>query len=122
MVADGSPAKSFHGDVRGSSSTKRSIGRSISSPRASAEAAAEAVKVQPVYPEIARQAGVQGVVILAAKTDETGRVVDLIVLRSIPLLDQAAIDAVRQWVYEPLVVDGKAVTAVFNVTVHFQLK
>jgi protein TonB len=44
------------------------------------------------------------------------------VLRSIPLLDQAAIDAVRQWVYEPLVVDGKAVTSVFTVTVRFQLK
>jgi protein TonB len=79
-------------------------------------------EVQPVYPEIARQARVEGVVILAAKTDEAGKVVDVNVLRSIPLLDQAAIDAVRQWIYEPLVVEGKAVTAVFTVTVRFQLK
>jgi TonB family protein len=78
--------------------------------------------VAPVYPEVARQAGVQGTVILAVKTDETGKVVDTVVLRSIPLLDQAAIDAVRQWVYEPFVQDGKSVPVVFNVTVRFQLK
>lgn len=79
-------------------------------------------EVAPVYPEIARQSIVEGVVILGVKTDEKGQVKDLIVLRSIPLLDQAAIDAVRQWVYEPLVIDGKAVSVVFTVTVRFQLK
>ena len=78
--------------------------------------------VDPVYPEIARQARVEGVVILGVKTDETGRVTDVIVLRSIPLLDQAAIDAVRQWVYEPFVQDGKAGPIAFTVTVRFQLK
>jgi len=97
-----------------------------------ARGAAQAVKdtkppqlikeVQPVYPEAARAAGVSGVVILGVKTDETGRVADVIVLRSIPLLDQAAIDAVRQWVYEPFVQDGKTVPVVFTVTVRFQLK
>jgi TonB family protein len=79
-------------------------------------------EVAPVYPEAARQAAVEGVVILSVKTDETGRVVDTMVLRSIPLLDQAAIDAVRQWVYEPFVKDGKAQPIVFTVTVRFQLK
>lgn len=79
-------------------------------------------EIMPVYPEVARQAQVQGVVILGVKTDETGRVSDVIVLRSIPLLDQAAIDAVRQWVYEPFVQDGKAAPVVFTVTVRFQLK
>ncbi|MCJ7486058.1 MAG: energy transducer TonB, partial [Candidatus Aminicenantes bacterium] len=79
-------------------------------------------EIKPVYPEIARQSIVEGVVILGVKTDEKGQVKDLIVLRSIPLLDQAAIDAVRQWVYEPLVIDGKAVSVVFTVTVRFQLK
>jgi len=79
-------------------------------------------EVLPVYPEIARLAEVQGVVILGVKTDEEGKVKDVIVLRSIPLLDQAAIDAVRQWVYEPLVIDGKAVPVVFTATVRFQLK
>ncbi|MCX6569200.1 MAG: energy transducer TonB [Candidatus Aminicenantes bacterium] len=78
-------------------------------------------EVRPVYPEIARQSKVEGVVILGVKTDETGKVVDVMILRSIPLLDQAAIDTVRQWVYEPLVIDGKATPVVFTVTVRFQL-
>ncbi|RPJ02860.1 MAG: energy transducer TonB, partial [Candidatus Aminicenantes bacterium] len=78
--------------------------------------------VMPVYPEAARSAGVQGVVILSVRTDEYGRVQDTMVLRSNPLLDQAAIDAVKQWVYEPLVVEGKAVPAVFTVTVRFRLE
>ena len=79
-------------------------------------------EVAPVYPEVARVAMIEGVVILGVKTDEEGQVKDLIILRSIPLLDQAAIDAVRQWVYEPMIVDGKAVPVVFTVTVRFQLK
>ncbi|HUT07602.1 MAG TPA: energy transducer TonB [Candidatus Latescibacteria bacterium] len=78
--------------------------------------------VQLVYPEIARQSRVEGVVILAVKTNETGKVVDVMILHSIPLLDQAAIDAVRQCIYEPMIVDGKAVPVVFTVTIRFQLK
>jgi TonB family protein len=78
-------------------------------------------KVDPVYPEIARQAGVEGVVILEAETDTYGRVQDARILRSIPLLDQAAIDAVKQWVYEPLVIDGVPRPATFTVTVRFRL-
>jgi TonB family protein len=79
-------------------------------------------EVSPVYPEAARLAQVQGVVILGVKTDVYGRVADAIVLRSIPLLDQAAIDAIKQWVYEPFLKDGQAVPVVFTVTVRFQLK
>jgi len=79
-------------------------------------------EVPAVYPEVARQAGVQGVVILSVKTDETGKVADTMVLRSIPLLDQAAIDAVRQWIYEPFVKNGQAQPVVFTVTVRFELK
>jgi len=79
-------------------------------------------EVAPVYPEAARVAGVQGVVILSVKADENGRVADVMVLRSIPLLDQAAIDAVKQWTYEPFVKDGEAEPIVFTVTVRFQLK
>ena len=77
--------------------------------------------INPVYPETARQSKVEGVVILQARTDTQGRVKDAMVLRSVPLLDQAAIDAVRQWVYEPLVIDGQAKEAVFTVTVRFAL-
>jgi TonB family protein len=79
-------------------------------------------EVSPVYPEAARVAGVEGVVILSVRADEKGGVSDVMVLRSIPLLDQAAIDAVRQWVYEPMVINGKAMSVVFTVTVRFQLK
>ncbi|MCX6573954.1 MAG: energy transducer TonB [Candidatus Aminicenantes bacterium] len=79
-------------------------------------------EAKPVYPEAARAAGVQGVVILSVRADEAGKVIDTMVLRSIPLLDQAAIDAVKQWIYEPKVIDGKAVSVVFTVTVRFQLK
>jgi TonB family protein len=79
-------------------------------------------EVAVVYPEAARQASVQGTVILAVKANDDGRIVDAVVLRSIPLLDQAAIDAVKQWVYEPKIIDGKAVPIVFTVTVRFQLK
>jgi protein TonB len=57
--------------------------------------------VFPEYPQVARDARVQGVVILEAIVERTGDVSGVKVLRSIPLLDQAAIDAVRQWKYEP---------------------
>jgi TonB family C-terminal domain len=50
--------------------------------------------VQPVYPEIARKAGVEGIVILEVTTDQSGRVANVRILKSVPLLDQAAIEAV----------------------------
>jgi TonB family protein len=78
--------------------------------------------VKAVYPEIARQAAVEGAVILEAKIDVEGRVKDVRILRSIPLLNQAAIDALRQWVYEPMVINGKPREAVFTVTMGFNLK
>ena len=79
-------------------------------------------RVEPSYPEIARQARVEGVVILEAATDVFGRVTKVSVLRSIPLLDQAAVDAVKQWIYEPMVVNGRPRPVVFTVTVRFDLK
>ncbi len=75
----------------------------------------------PRYPEIARQARVEGLVIVEAETDVSGHVQNVKILRSIPLLDQAAIDAVRQWIYEPLMIDGKPRGAIFTCTVRFQL-
>jgi protein TonB len=79
-------------------------------------------RIEPAYPEIARQARVEGVIILEATTDVYGRVTGVRVLRSIPLLDQAALDAVRQWVYEPLVVNGRPRSVTFTVTVRFVLQ
>ena len=79
-------------------------------------------QVEPSYPEIARQARVEGTVILEAATDMHGRVQTVKVLRSIPLLDQAAMDAVRQWVYEPMIIGGRPRGLVFTVTVRFKLE
>jgi TonB family protein len=78
--------------------------------------------VDPVYPEEARKQGIEGIVILSAKTDEDGKVIDAMLLRSVPGLDEAAIAAVKQWIYEPLILEGKAVKALFTVTVRFKLK
>jgi len=79
-------------------------------------------QVDPIYPEEARKAGVEGMVIIEATIDIYGRVQETKVLRSIPLLDQAAIDAVKQWVYEPAIIKGKPIPVSFTVTVRFTLK
>ena len=78
-------------------------------------------RVEPEYPPIAVRAHVQGVVILEAVVDPDGRVEDVRVLRSIPLLDKAAITAVRQWRYSPLLLNGTAERFVLTVTVSFSL-
>jgi periplasmic protein TonB len=77
--------------------------------------------VDPLYPAVARAARVEGVVILEAVIDARGRVDTVRVLRSIPLLDQAAVDAVKQWAFTPALLNGAAVPVVMTVTVNFQL-
>jgi protein TonB len=77
--------------------------------------------VQPVYPDIAKQARVQGVVILECTISPQGKVTDVKVLRGIPLLDQAAVDAVKQWVYTPTLLNGVPVPVIMTVTVNFKL-
>lgn len=76
----------------------------------------------PGYPPIAQSARVQGVVILEAIIGVDGRVEQLRVLRSIPLLDAAAIEAVRQWQYTPTLLNGVAVPVIMTVTVNFTLR
>ncbi len=78
--------------------------------------------VAPIYPVIARNAHIQGVVILEAVLTAQGGVESVRVLRSIPLLDQAAVDAVRQWRYTPTLLNGQAVPVVMTVTVNFTLQ
>jgi TonB family protein len=75
--------------------------------------------VQPVYPPIAQSARVSGMVILEARVGADGSVEDARVLRSIPLLDKAAIDAVMQWRYTPTLLNGNPVPVVMTVTVSF---
>jgi protein TonB len=78
-------------------------------------------RVEPEYPPIAVRAQVKGVVILEAVVGLNGRVEDVRVLRSIPLLDAAAIQAVRKWRYSPLLLNGTPERFVLTVTVSFSL-
>jgi periplasmic protein TonB len=80
------------------------------------------VDVRPVYPEIARSAHIEGTVMLEAVLDRRGRVSQVRVTKSSPLLDQAAIDAVRQWQYSPSVLHGQPVEVLMTVTITFTLR
>ena len=79
------------------------------------------VHVAPQYPQLARASRVQGVVIIEATIDTRGNVESAVVLRSIPLLDPAALDAVRQWKFTPTLLNGIAVPVIMTVTVNFEL-
>jgi protein TonB len=78
--------------------------------------------VKPVYPAIAQSARVQGVVIIEATIGPNGAVQEAKVLRSIPLLDAAALDAVRQWTFTPTTLNGVPVPVIMTVTVNFTLQ
>ncbi len=75
--------------------------------------------VAPVYPAIARDARVQGAVVVEATIGPDGKVEDARVVRSIPLLDQAALDAVKQWEYMPTLLNGVPTPVVVTVTINF---
>jgi TonB family protein len=79
------------------------------------------VFVPPAYPQEAQDAGIQGIVLLSIAIGEDGTVIEVSVLESIPQLDQAAIDAVRQWRYAPTYLNGEAVEIEMDVTINFTL-
>jgi TonB family protein len=79
------------------------------------------VYVRPGYPRNARAAKVQGVVLLETEIDTDGRVCSARVLRSIPLLDQSAINAVLRWRFTPAKVNDVAVPVIMPLTVNFTL-
>jgi protein TonB len=78
--------------------------------------------VKPVYPDAARSGRVQGMVIVEATIGANGKVIDAKVLRSVPMLDQAALDAVKQWEFTPTLLNGKPVPVVMTVTINFKLQ
>jgi protein TonB len=78
-------------------------------------------EVKPVYPQIAQTAKISGIVIIEATIGRDGRVKDAKVLRSVQLLDQAALDAVKQWIYTPTLLNGVPVEVIMVVTVNFTL-
>jgi protein TonB len=79
------------------------------------------VYVKPEYSESARAAKAQGIVVLEAQIELDGRVCNPRVVRSIPLLDQPAIDAVLQWRFAPAKRNGVAVPVITTLTVNFTL-
>jgi protein TonB len=78
--------------------------------------------VPPVYPKVAMDAGVQGVVIIEAVIDDKGGVAETRILRGVPVLDDAALEAVRQWTYTPTLLDGVPTPVVMTITVTFRLQ
>jgi TonB family protein len=79
-------------------------------------------RVEPLYSEEARKARIGGIVILEVVIDRTGVVKDARVLRPLPFgLDQAALDAVKQWRFRPGTLNGAPVDVIFTLTVNFML-
>lgn len=111
-TAGGSGAKAGASAAR--KATPIRVGGEIKEPR-------KTRNVDPVYPKDAIQARVQGVVILECTISPTGKVVDVRTLRGVPLLTEAAVEAVRQWEYTPTLLDGVAVPVIMTVTVNFKL-
>jgi protein TonB len=80
------------------------------------------VDVKLVYPALALASRQEGIVILETIIDARGSVETVHVLRGYPLLDQAAVDAVKQWRFTPALLNGEPVPVVMTVTVNFSLK
>jgi periplasmic protein TonB len=78
-------------------------------------------RVEPVYPLLAIVQQLEGVVILEAIVDEEGRVENLRVLRSPGVFEKTALEAVRQWRYSPVILNGRAEKFILTVTVSFRL-
>lgn len=75
--------------------------------------------VVPKYPHIALKAGIRGTVDMEVTIDETGKVIDVKAIRGHTLLRKAAVDAVRQWRYEPNIIDGVPRVTVFTTKIKF---
>ena len=78
-------------------------------------------KIAPTYPDLAREAGVDGTVLVQALVGKDGRVKDTKVVKSIPMLDAYAVAAVKQWVFKPALSNNKPVAVWVAVPVRFTL-
>jgi protein TonB len=78
-------------------------------------------KVQPTYPPLARQARIQGTVVLQAQISKTGDIENLQLVSGHPMLAPAAIEAVKQWKYKPYLLNGEPVEVETTVQVNFSL-
>lgn len=77
--------------------------------------------VQPIYPPEALAAKVQGVVVMEVTIDAAGHVRDARVLRGHAQLDKAALEAVRQWQFEPTLMNGVPVPVIMTVSTNFTI-
>lgn len=115
------------GDGRGNQpgedgSRRDSYGDDIVRPGGAVAAPELLRRVDPQYPEAARKAGIEGVVILDAVIAASGQVEEVRVLRSAgKLLDDAAAQALRRWTYRPATLNGRAVRVLLTVTVSFRV-
>jgi protein TonB len=91
------------------------VGQGVREPR-------KILDARPVYPALALSVKVEGAVILEAVINERGAVERVRVLKSIPLLDAAAIDAVNRWRYTPTLLNGTPVAVLMTITINFTLK
>ena len=110
----GQPASSSHGVGRTGSEPMR-LGSTVAPPK-------KIKDVRPVYPPIALAMQARGTVILDVTIGTDGRVLDAKVLHSVPHLDLAALEAVRQWEYEPTRINGALVTLIMTVVVNFAIQ
>jgi protein TonB len=78
-------------------------------------------KVVPAYPPIAKAAGIEGTVVLQATISKSGTIENLRVVSGPQLLQQAALDAVRQWDYRPYLLNGEPIEVETTVNVVFKL-
>jgi TonB family protein len=78
-------------------------------------------RVEPIYPELAKRARIQGRVVLVVTVDEQGNVTEVRVNSGHPLLNEAVVTAVRQWKYSPTLLNGEPVPVIATVTVRFDL-
>ena len=80
-------------------------------------------QVQPRYSELARRAAVQGAVIVEAVIDELGLVTQVRLIRGLPMqLDQAAMEAIKQWRFKPALLNGRPVKVFYTLTVNFTIQ
>jgi len=113
-AAVGTPNGTGTGEPGGDPAPLRPVGGDVREPR-------RIRGTVPVYPELARRAHIEGKVVLECVIDTDGRVTDMRVLSGPPLLTNAAVDAVRNWVYTPTTLNRQPIRVILNVTVNFSL-
>jgi len=79
-------------------------------------------KEKPIYPELARKAGIEGIVVVTVTIGKDGKVEDAKIFKSIPMLDEAALAAARKCIFKPAKQRDKYVRVKMNIPFHFKLK